>query len=129
MALIRCPECGQEVSDKAIACPRCAYPIAKSRPNGTVKVKITKEIQSRVNIFETDTKRSLWQGRGGSVAEFSVDCPTRVSVSWGLSKTSSHVDKNNTFIAEAGEKYEVTFGGFMGTTILIRKVDYIDSGF
>ncbi|MCL2598473.1 MAG: hypothetical protein FWD76_00990 [Firmicutes bacterium] len=28
MALIKCPECGREVSDKAAACPQCAYPIA-----------------------------------------------------------------------------------------------------
>lgn len=28
MALIQCPECGVEVSDKAPVCPRCGYPIA-----------------------------------------------------------------------------------------------------
>ena len=27
MALIKCPECGAEVSDKAEACPKCGYPI------------------------------------------------------------------------------------------------------
>ena len=27
MALITCPECGKEVSDKATACPNCGYPI------------------------------------------------------------------------------------------------------
>lgn len=28
MALIKCPECGREVSDKAAACPHCGYPLA-----------------------------------------------------------------------------------------------------
>lgn len=28
MALIECPECTTQVSDKAAACPKCAYPIA-----------------------------------------------------------------------------------------------------
>ena len=28
MALIRCPECGQSVSEHAIACPNCGYPIS-----------------------------------------------------------------------------------------------------
>ncbi len=28
MALIKCPECGTDISDKAAACPKCAYPIA-----------------------------------------------------------------------------------------------------
>lgn len=27
MALITCPECGKEVSDKAKMCPNCGYPI------------------------------------------------------------------------------------------------------
>lgn len=29
MALIKCPECGKEVSDKADVCPSCGYPIKK----------------------------------------------------------------------------------------------------
>jgi len=27
MALIRCPECGREVSSEAPACPSCGYPL------------------------------------------------------------------------------------------------------
>lgn len=27
MALVNCPECGREVSDQAMACPHCGYPI------------------------------------------------------------------------------------------------------
>jgi len=30
MALINCPECGTEVSDKAKSCPKCAYPIQEA---------------------------------------------------------------------------------------------------
>ena len=29
MALISCPECEREISDKAEACPQCGFPIAK----------------------------------------------------------------------------------------------------
>ena len=29
MALIKCPECGGDVSHKAAACPRCGYPIGR----------------------------------------------------------------------------------------------------
>ncbi len=28
MALIKCPECGKEISDKAEKCPNCGYPIS-----------------------------------------------------------------------------------------------------
>ena len=31
MALINCPECGREISDKAIACPHCGCPIAAEK--------------------------------------------------------------------------------------------------
>jgi len=30
MALIKCPECEREISDKAISCPYCGYPIAEN---------------------------------------------------------------------------------------------------
>ncbi len=30
MALIKCPECRGDVSDKAAACPRCGYPIGRT---------------------------------------------------------------------------------------------------
>lgn len=31
MALIKCPECGKEISDQAAACPSCGYPIAQQK--------------------------------------------------------------------------------------------------
>lgn len=35
MALISCPECGKEISDKAISCPNCGYPINSAADNQT----------------------------------------------------------------------------------------------
>ena len=40
MALIKCPECGNEVSDRAASCPRCGCPISStssSSPQSNVK--------------------------------------------------------------------------------------------
>lgn len=31
MALIKCPECDREISDKATACPHCGYPISEQK--------------------------------------------------------------------------------------------------
>ena len=36
MALIKCPECGQDVSDKAKICPHCGYELPASSPNAYV---------------------------------------------------------------------------------------------
>tara|TARA_R110002096_G_C14363751_1_gene704194 strand:+ start:104 stop:304 length:201 start_codon:yes stop_codon:yes gene_type:complete len=33
MAIINCPECNNNVSDKAEKCPKCAYPIKKAESN------------------------------------------------------------------------------------------------
>ena len=29
MALIKCPECGREISDQAVSCPHCGFPLSK----------------------------------------------------------------------------------------------------
>ena len=39
MALINCPECNKEISDKATSCPNCGYPVEK---------KINKNLNSSV---------------------------------------------------------------------------------
>ena len=38
MALIKCPECGKEISDASTACIHCGYPISKN-PDVQKKVK------------------------------------------------------------------------------------------
>lgn len=39
MALILCPECGTEVSDQAIACPKCARPLREASPEAPTVTK------------------------------------------------------------------------------------------
>lgn len=45
MALIKCPECGKEISDKAPTCPNCGYPINTDTPNG---IKESKRLSGKV---------------------------------------------------------------------------------
>ena len=40
MALINCPECNAEVSEKADKCPKCAYPINKIQPPKNINQEI-----------------------------------------------------------------------------------------
>ncbi len=37
MAMINCPECGHDISDKAAACPKCACPISQGPPADTTR--------------------------------------------------------------------------------------------
>src|SRR5690242_1893112 len=41
MALIKCSECGNDVSDKAAACPKCGNPIATVHAQAPAAVAIT----------------------------------------------------------------------------------------
>lgn len=46
MALITCPECGKQISDKAPACPNCGYPISPGKPE-TLEQAITPQAQQK----------------------------------------------------------------------------------
>ena len=37
MALVTCPECGGEVSNRAASCPQCAYPLQATPTEGPVQ--------------------------------------------------------------------------------------------
>lgn len=39
MALIKCPECGKEVSDKAIACIHCGFPLQKVKKDEATEIQ------------------------------------------------------------------------------------------
>ncbi len=61
MALIKCPECGREVSDKAICCVHCGCPIdIKNEPISETKIEIeseTIEIKESYSIELLDYKK------------------------------------------------------------------------
>lgn len=44
MALIKCPECGKEISDKAACCPNCGFPVER------VKYKAIKCLKCKYSI-------------------------------------------------------------------------------
>ena len=50
MALIKCPECGKEMSDKATACPNCGCPINRIK---------TETEQDRINTREKNKGKNF----------------------------------------------------------------------
>jgi len=51
MALIRCPECGKSISDKAKACPSCGYPLVKDYQTGQVMGYFGYEYRSSRTLY------------------------------------------------------------------------------
>lgn len=58
MALISCPECTQEVSDKAEACPKCAAPIAGAQEAIAAGTSV-KTVQETSKKFKLQTLISV----------------------------------------------------------------------
>ena len=65
MALIKCPECGRDISDKAGRCPHCGYPIDSIKDEIKQSDQIYDSV-SEININDTpDSKRKKKIGKKG----------------------------------------------------------------
>ena len=56
MALIKCPECGKEISDKASACIHCGYPLANTQK------KVAEKISSQPSNSISNEKNNISKG-------------------------------------------------------------------
>lgn len=66
MALIKCPECGADISDKADSCPKCGNPMSKARNSSS---PIT---NTQTAVRRGHQRSELRQGLGNALAVFSV---------------------------------------------------------
>lgn len=128
MALIICPECGQQISDKAKACIHCGTPIAIDK---TVKIKIFRYgstffgVALRVTITD-QSGRILWTGPSGSVATFEIEEETEITLT-----PEKGMHNPLTGIVKPGHKYQTVNDNtkiftWKSITRLIE-VDIIDS--
>ena len=59
MALVKCPECGNQVSDRASACPKCGYPFRQQEPAQERKKKTPTPptgLEDSTHMHEVDAK-------------------------------------------------------------------------
>lgn len=119
MSLIRCPECGRDVSNKAEACPNCGSPILLKSGIVMVRfpVKQGKVFKNRCAVFNKKTNKLIVAGWMGETLSFICDEPTSIYVFAGGYFGKPEV------VAMAGDRYEVGFRGI--NHIYISKVDTI----
>lgn len=78
MALVICPECRNEVSDKALACPRCGLPApgqatarteSRTAPHANIGEPLNSTVQDapRAKTFEKAKTWAYWAGGFGVV--------------------------------------------------------------
>lgn len=73
MAVIKCPECGREISDKARACPQCGYPLSAAPinetplnvpPENATPINATPIYVSQINIPTLNVKTEIIKEKG-----------------------------------------------------------------
>ena len=114
MALIKCPECGTEVSDKAAACPRCAYPLQQAQAAQVVEMafdKVSGQIFNTGCAVYDMSGNELASCRQGDTISFKCTKPMQVQV-----KVSGSFGKP-TVNVEPGGLYQVSISGMGKVTV------------
>ena len=120
MALIKCPECGAEVSDKAAACPRCAYPIQQAESQKIVEMAFDtvsgQVFNTKCFVYDMNGNE-LASCRQGDTISFRCEKPMTVKI-----KMSGCFGKPTADV-EPGGLYQVSISG-MGS-VRVQKVSRI----
>ena len=131
MALIKCPECGREVSDMANNCPNCGYPIKSFNPKGIVKIKLSTLKTTmgsggyqKVTIFQN--AKAVWEGMSGDVAELFFDGETYITIRYHMSIMHYDGECSGLINPAKSKKYSVSARqGIMSTKLVLQPVDDI----
>lgn len=135
MALIKCPECGTMVSDKARTCPQCAYPIAEEKNRGKVWVKFglvaggnAFKNKQKAILRESSTGRTLWTGDVGSIIELRIEKPTSINVEYCMSMLYYGGSCTGIIDPTKGNRYAVhARQGAFKMVLTFQMVDMIDA--
>ena len=133
MAMIKCPECGKDVSDKAKSCPHCGCPIESLSPSGTVKIKVSVlkaptglNGNQTVSIFSNNNV--IWEGNSGEVAELFFEGATNIKVKYHMSLMHYGGECSGIVDPAKSKKYNVSARqGIMSTKLVLQPVDVFDS--
>lgn len=60
MAIIKCPECGRDVSDKAAYCPNCGYPVELINTDSDDMSSTINPADSASNCGKSKSKKKAW---------------------------------------------------------------------
>ncbi len=95
MALIKCPECGKEISDKATACPNCGMPLRRE-DRGTYDIIITREKQKflvnpKIKVTVDTTNKYILEKNGSITIPLTTGSHT-ILFSSGIRKTQTNID-------------------------------------
>lgn len=85
MAIIKCPECSTEVSDKAETCPKCAFPVADHfNPSPKNRVQTVEQTGKRHKLQMLLSGLTIIIGIIMLVSQVSAAAPSEDTIMWGF---------------------------------------------
>lgn len=108
MSLIKCPECGKEISDKAAACPNCGMPLRKE-DRGTYDIIITREkqwflVNPKIKIIVDSADEYSIENNSSITIPLTTGAHTLVFSS-GMRKTQTDIDVTENMNIGDGVKF------------------------
>jgi uncharacterized OB-fold protein len=115
MALIKCPECGRQVSSQASACPNCGYPIkgvsftARATPAAPAMLKFTSKDRTAkfAIVRHANTGRELARIDRETARSINITRPTEITfhVRFAMGLCSHSYN----YVIQPGKCYELKY--------------------
>ena len=125
MAIVACPECGKQVSDRASACPNCGCPISSAPKSNIVKIAVAQHpnVLGCVVPIKDMSGRLLVNAFSGSAVEIKTDKPISIQLCGTFGGSML------TVTVKPGKKYKAVWGiGLFSPRITsCHEVDIIDA--
>lgn len=117
MSIIKCIECGKDVSDKALQCPNCGVPIVSQCNDVMIRFPVWKGqiVNNKCYVYNSQDDSIIAQARQGETVTFECDKPMDIYI-----VAKGFFGKPEATV-KPGERYNVGIRGF--GKIYLEKVD------
>ena len=126
MALVSCPECGSQVSDKAKTCIHCGAPLEEEKNIVKIKTPNGDGVILRVTytVYNDKTNKILATAGNGEVMIFELNEATTTRLHLGR----GYKDALIRYVPSGTKRYSIKLiNTFFGAHLSIQEVDTIDS--
>ena len=130
MALMKCPECGKEISDQAKVCIFCGYPIPKVKPmaqnNDVEQSTVIADIKEQMNTAETSSNEpsvssQMNQKQKKKITVIAAAIVLAILAIWGI---TTAIDNNAAKSRDLSDVFDFAFDMTMDDVIAYEAEKY-----
>ena len=116
MALIKCEECGKEVSEKAVSCPNCGNPIAKEESKVIIYgLSQNMLIGGTLKIYANG--EFIGEVKKGQNLEFPIEEDTVITAKCGINPSKGKIEVKPGKTTKIIYQYNRLTGSFIPTVV------------